>query len=146
MAYLYESFVKPFESAAAGLLHAAVDLFHGEATTLRHSDQEARLPHDLYAHDDVQTEWWYYTGHCETTAGRYFGFEFVFFKRRTDQDVVGIVPIRALANPIYFAHFAISDAHAGTFKYDHIRSFNGMLDLPVSMSETSWEMIISPPA
>ena len=71
MAYLYESFVKPFESAAAGLLHAAVDLFHGEATTLRHSDQEARLPHDLYAHDDVQTEWWYYTGHCETTAGRY---------------------------------------------------------------------------
>jgi predicted secreted hydrolase len=140
MADLYESYFKPVESAAALLLHAAVDLFHGEAAVLRNSHEEARLPQDLYAHDDVQTEWWYYTGHCRTASGRQFGFEFVFFKRRTDQDVVGIVPIRAVANPMYFAHFAISDTYTRTFTYDHIRSFNGMFDLPVSMSETSYDL------
>ena len=36
------------------------------------------LPRDLAAHGNVQTEWWYYTGHFTTEMGRQFGFELVF--------------------------------------------------------------------
>src|SRR3712207_7275657 len=43
----------------------------------------------LYAHREAQTEWWYYTGHMRTERGRRFGFELVFFKRRTDLDRFG---------------------------------------------------------
>ncbi|MFH4242758.1 lipocalin-like domain-containing protein, partial [Acinetobacter baumannii] len=44
------------------------------------------LPGDLFTHSNAQTEWWYYTGHLESENGRQFGFELVFFKRRTDLD------------------------------------------------------------
>ncbi len=69
------------------------------------------LPRDHYAHDDYQTEWWYYTGTLDAEDGRTFGFELVFFKRRTENDFyLGIpVPGRWLSNPAHLAHFAIAD-------------------------------------
>jgi len=47
--------------------------------------------------------------HIKTEDGREFGFELVFFKRRTDLDRFSVVPVRLLGNPYYFAHFAITD-------------------------------------
>jgi predicted secreted hydrolase len=122
------------------LIEAAVDFFSEASVRLRHTKAHASLPEDLFAHADVQTEWWYYTGHCETASGRRFGFELVFFKRRTDLDSIGIFPVRAIANPMYFAHFAISDVDKGEFRYEHTRSFAGQFDLPVSMSETAFDL------
>ena len=39
------------------------------------------FPRDLGAHDDYQTEWWYYTGNLQTADGRPFGFQFTIFRR-----------------------------------------------------------------
>lgn len=136
------SFLKPLENLAATALDGVAGLLGNGRTALRDapSDGTVTLPDDLFAKPDVQTEWWYYTGHCETEDGRPFGFELVFFKRRTDLDRLGILPVMALANPMYFAHFAISDLRARTFRYEHIRSFDRPLELPVRMSETAYDI------
>lgn len=93
------------------------------------------LPGDLFAHSNAQTEWWYYTGHLETESGRQFGFELVFFKRRTDLDRFGPVPLRLLGNPFYFAHFALTDKKSREFHYAHKKSSNGPLDEPAEAAE-----------
>jgi predicted secreted hydrolase len=69
------------------------------------------LPRDHYAHDDFQTEWWYYTGVLSAEDQRTFGFELVFFRRRTEYDhYLGIpIPGHWIANPAHLAHFAIAD-------------------------------------
>ncbi|MGH9947391.1 MAG: lipocalin family protein [Pyrinomonadaceae bacterium] len=102
------------------------------------------LPLDLFAHTDVQTEWWYYTGHCETESKKRFGFELAFFKRRTDLDKFGIVPLRLIANPMYAAHFAISEIGRKKFQYDHLRSFGSMFDLQAKMSEEEFLIELGP--
>jgi predicted secreted hydrolase len=141
MPNMYETLLRPFEFVAAGLLETAADILSsGDRIEFRPAEVEISLPADLFAHADVQTEWWYYTGHCRSESGRDFGFELVFFKRRTDLDSLGIIPVRALANPMYFAHFGVSDITSGKFKYDHRRSFNKPFDLPVSMSESSYDL------
>lgn len=137
-----DSFLKPLQDLAATALDGVAGFLGNGNPALRDapSDGAVTLPDDLFAKADVQTEWWYYTGHCETEDGRPFGFELVFFKRRTDLDRLGIVPVMALANPMYFAHFAISDLDARSFRYEHIRSFDRPLEMPVRMSETACDI------
>ncbi|HEX7958178.1 MAG TPA: lipocalin family protein [Pyrinomonadaceae bacterium] len=120
------------EQAAADVLEGLADVVTGPASTLRDGTEHAGvvLPRDLYAHAQAQTEWWYYTGHVETDAGRRLGFELVFFKRRTDLDRFGVVPLRLIGNPLYLAHFAVTDESRGTFRYDHRKSANGLFDPP----------------
>ena len=129
-------FLRTLESAAGGALEQLADLVAGKASTLRDGTEHApvELPRDLYAHKDAQTEWWYYTGHMHTRAGRRFGFELVFFKRRTDLDRFGVVPLRLLANPIHLAHFAVTDESRGVFRYAHRKSANGPFDAPALAS------------
>ncbi|HZI18941.1 MAG TPA: lipocalin family protein [Pyrinomonadaceae bacterium] len=117
---------------AAGVLDQFADIVAGKASTLRDGTEHAGvvLPRDLYAHAGAQTEWWYYTGHLTTEGGRSLGFELVFFKRRTDLDRFGVVPLRLIANPLYLAHFAVTDESRGRFRYDHRKSANGLLDPP----------------
>lgn len=107
----FNEIYKTIETNTANFLEGVADTFIGKADTLRDGTEfnPVELPRDLYAHKNAQTEWWYYTGHFETTSGNHFGFEFVFFKRRTDLDKFSLVPLRLLGNPIYFAHFAITD-------------------------------------
>ncbi len=135
-------FFKPLEYFASTTLDgiAGVLGYGGAKLADAPSDGKVNLPQDLFAQANAQTEWWYYTGHCQTESRIEFGFELVFFKRRTDLDRLGIVPMMALANPMYFAHFAIADVTRGIFKYDHIRSFGKPFDNPVSMSETSCDI------
>jgi len=130
------NYTKPLEQAAASLLDQLADTLVGKASTLRNGTEhhDVELPRDLYAHADAQTEWWYYTGHLHTESGRNFGFELVFFKRRTDLDRFGVVPLRLLANPIYFAHFAVTDESRAHFRYEHRKSTNGTFDLPAAAS------------
>ncbi len=131
------NFIESFEQTAAALLETVADAVVGKASTLRDGTEHAgvELPRDLYAHNEAQTEWWYYTGHLQTSAGRRFGFELVFFKRRTDLDRFGVVPLRLIANPLYLAHFALTDESRGAFRYEHRKSANGLLD-PSALTST----------
>ncbi|HVG32542.1 MAG TPA: lipocalin family protein [Pyrinomonadaceae bacterium] len=129
--------VQPLEEIAANVLDRVADVIAGEASSLRDGTEHAgvQLPRDLYAHRDAQTEWWYYTGHLQTDSGRRFGFELVFFKRRTDLDRFGIVPLRLIANPLYLAHFALTDETRNSFRYEHRKSTGGKFDLRAEAGE-----------
>jgi len=130
-------FIAPLQSLASDMLDHIADTVVGRASTLRDGTEHAgvELPRDLYAHKNAQTEWWYYTGHLQTIAGKRFGFEFVFFKRRTDLDRFGVIPLRLIANPLYLAHFAVTDEAKKSFRYEHRKSTGGMFDLPAQAHE-----------
>jgi len=134
--------LESIEQTASGLLDGLADVLVGEASTLRDGTEHAgvELPRDLYAHEVAQTEWWYYTGHAQTERGRRFGFELVFFKRRTDLDRFGVVPLRLLANPLYLAHFAVTDEARKLFRYEHRKSAAGVFDPPAGMSTRSYRL------
>ncbi|MGI8787389.1 MAG: lipocalin family protein [Pyrinomonadaceae bacterium] len=134
--------LKTFEKTATDFLEGAADVFLGKADSLRDGTEHepVSLPRDLAAHKNVQTEWWYYTGHGETNSGKRFGFELVFFKRRTDLDKFSLVPLRLFGNPIYFAHFALTDSSDKKFRYAHRKSANGFFDLPASASEKHFHL------
>ncbi len=141
---MYKHLFQPVEDLAVSVLGVIDDLVGNKKGPLREppSNGKVTVPDDLFAKPDVQTEWWYYTGHCKAGSGREFGFELVFFKRRTDRDRLGIFPMSILANPMYFAHFAISDITRHRFRYEHIRSFNRSLDPPATASETMCDVRI----
>src|SRR5262249_8556976 len=63
------------------------------------------FPRDAAPHDAL-TEWWYYTGHLTASDGRAFGFEFVIFQVRRQDQPTG-----------YLGHFAVSDIDAQTFSH-----------------------------
>lgn len=138
----FQDFVKTVEKSAAVFFESVADTFVGKAENLRDGTEfdAVELPRDLAAHRHAQTEWWYYTGHGETDSGKKFGFELVFFKRRTDEDKFSLVPLRLFGNPLYFAHFALTDVSEKKFRYAHRKSANGMFDLPASASEKHFHL------
>ncbi|MGD9587824.1 MAG: lipocalin family protein [Pyrinomonadaceae bacterium] len=137
---LYTSFFRNAERTASSFFDAIADTFAGEPDHLRDGTEfePVVLPRDLAAHSNVQTEWWYYTGHGRGDRGLDFGFELVFFKRRTDLDRFSIVPLRLIGNPYYFAHFAVTDKSSGKFRYAHRKSSNGLLDLRAAAGRTHY--------
>lgn len=74
------------------------------------------FPRDHGSHDEYRTEWWYYTGHLSTEAGRRYGFELTFFR-------VGVTPpgpakdTRWDLEQLALAHFAITDIDGRRFRY-----------------------------
>lgn len=138
------SFFRNAEQAATGFFETITDTFAGKASDLRDGTEfdPVTLPRDLAAHANAQTEWWYYTGHAVTSSGREFGFELVFFKRRTDLDKLAVVPLRLLGNPFYFAHFAITDKTSNSFKYAHRKSANRQFDLPAFANEEHFHLTL----
>ncbi len=98
---------------AAGLVTAFFIFRHPTPVEFQQAttSQPVRFPRDEAAHFDAQTEWWYYTGFLTGEDDRRYGFELVFFKVYVPPDVRlgGILPIKWSNNPIYFAHFAVSD-------------------------------------
>jgi predicted secreted hydrolase len=77
-----------------------------------------QFPRDHSAHPDFKTEWWYFTGHLESTAGAKYGFQLTFFRQ-------GLIPPEAAAGSksrfvrsgFHFAHFAISDLGREKFHF-----------------------------
>jgi predicted secreted hydrolase len=65
-----------------------------------------QFPGDHGAHPEARLEWWYYTGHLSSRAGRRYGFELTFFR-------IGIEGER----DVDLAHFAISDIDGKTFHF-----------------------------
>ena len=136
-AFDFTNILENIEKSASDLFESAAEIFVGKAETLRDGTEHdpVELPRDLFAHPNAQTEWWYYTGHFATDSGRQFGFELVFFKRRTDLDKFSLVPLRVFGNPIYFAHFALTDYENKSFRYAHRKSANSFFDRPATASE-----------
>ncbi len=130
------------QRSATEIFEEIAETLAGPAESLRDGTEfdPVTLPRDLYAHANAQTEWWYYTGHGETAEGERFGFELVFFKRRTDLDKLSMIPMRILGNPIYFAHFALTDLDQESFFYSHRKSSNGWFDHPASASESHFHL------
>lgn len=77
------------------------------------------FPRDLGAHEQYQTEWWYYTGNLETENGREFGYQFTIFRRAlTPQSPITDTLSEESewrSNQVYFAHFTLSDIETETF-------------------------------
>ncbi|MBV8084729.1 MAG: carotenoid 1,2-hydratase [Chloroflexi bacterium] len=64
-----------------------------------------QLPQDDAPHQAL-TEWWYYTGHLSSTAGKTYGFELVIFQGTRADDPNA-----------YAAHFAVTDNAANQFHW-----------------------------
>src|SRR5574341_340696 len=75
------------------------------------------FPADHAAHPDYRTEWWYYTGHLQTTTGKRYGYQLTFFRHRVDSSGLTINPSQWFADNVYMAHMAITDETARRFVY-----------------------------
>ncbi|MBI4390153.1 MAG: carotenoid 1,2-hydratase [Nitrospinae bacterium] len=76
------------------------------------------FPRDFGSHDDFRVEWWYYTGNLEEMDGsRAFGYQLTFFRVALEGAEKAVNPSRWKADPIYFAHLALSDLGGGSFHF-----------------------------
>jgi len=77
-----------------------------------------RFPADHGAHRDFKTEWWYFTGRLRDGKGREFGYQVTFFREGVRPP--GSVPAECapfIPHDVKFAHFALTDAAAGRFRF-----------------------------
>lgn len=77
---------------------------NGAETVPAPTGDRVQLPRDDGAHQSL-LEWWYWAGHLKTDAGRWFGFELVFFEVR----LVGVT--------LQVTHHAITDIQNKSFHY-----------------------------
>jgi len=69
------------------------------------------FPRDHGSHADFRTEWWYLTGHLDSTQGKRFGFQVTFFRQAgRDGD--------AKVSHLHLAHAALLDAKTGGFLHE----------------------------
>ena len=88
------------------------------ASAVRPPDpQPIVLPADDAPHHRL-TEWWYYTGHLQTAAGKHFGFEFVVFRAER-----GSFPVA------WASHLALTDESGDRFLYDQRAQIGPEVDL-----------------
>lgn len=73
------------------------------------------FPHDLGAHPDYRTEWWYITGWLQDAAGVERGFQLTFFRVRT---LIGDDnPSRFAPSQLILAHAAVADPATGRLRH-----------------------------
>ncbi|WNZ26270.1 hypothetical protein HJG54_27915 [Leptolyngbya sp. NK1-12] len=96
-----------------------------------------QFPQDFGAHEDYQTEWWYYTGNMATDEGREFGFQLTFFRQALAPEPAQPVANQAShwrSNQVYSAHFTISDIAQKKF-YPYERFSRGTVGLAGAETE-----------
>jgi len=83
--------------------------------------------HAITCWNDQQTQWWYFSGNLVSGDGRRFGYELVFFRRKTLFDFLGFLPGRWFKRNLFVAHFALSqmgtEASRKRFHYWHRGGF-----------------------
>ncbi len=78
--------------------------------------RELVFPRDFGAHDDFQTEWWYYTGNLLSGDGREYGYQLTFFRRALSSPAERVERDSAwAADQIYLAHFTVTDVTGERF-------------------------------
>jgi predicted secreted hydrolase len=65
-----------------------------------------QFPRDHGAHEDYNTEWWYFTGHLKS-KDRTFGFELTFFRVGVNHQQISSSAWNV--KNVYLAHFAVTD-------------------------------------
>ncbi len=105
-----------------GIVSTSAQLPQVSKSTQQKQLPPIRFPQDEAAHNDL-TEWWYYTGHMNTTdtngKAHTYGFELVVFQA-----------LRSNFPPVYASHFAISDVTRGEFHFDQRRLIEPNADIP----------------
>ena len=76
------------------------------------------FPRDYGAHPDLRTEWWYITGHANSSASdrREFGFQLTFFRTRVD--AAQTIQSKFAAQQLIFAHAAVTDVQGEKLWHD----------------------------
>jgi len=84
--------------AASGFAHAT-------------EPREFAFPQDHASHPDYRSEWWYFTGNLEASAGRHFGFELTFFRYAAAPPAPrGEADSAWRTEQIWMAHLAVTDS------------------------------------
>jgi predicted secreted hydrolase len=87
------------------------------------------FPREHGSHPEAAIEWWYYTGHLSDADGKAYGFQVTFFRARD----------------LHLAHFAWTDAAAGTFAYDEkthlgLPGIAGASDVGLDVYNEDWSV------
>lgn len=89
-----------------------------------------QFPRDHASHPNFKTEWWYYTGHLQTTDGKRYGYELTFFRigneliQNTGENLRKQGPWTT--KNLYAAHFALSDVNNKQFFYSEKLNRTGL--------------------
>jgi len=98
------------------------------------------FPKDHGAHNDFQTEWWYYTGNLATESGRRFGYQLTFFRRAVVPPEMRIDrPSDWSVEQVYLAHFALTDVQTGQF-YANEKIGRGAAGLAGAVGEPAYQV------
>lgn len=96
------------------------------------------FPRDFGSHPQLQTEWWYITGHCTVGAAaqaRVFGFQLTFFRARVEGTQA--MESRFAAKQLLFAHAALTDLQGQRFWHDQRIARAGFGVASASESDTA---------
>ncbi|MFN7037776.1 MAG: lipocalin-like domain-containing protein [Bellilinea sp.] len=98
------------------------------------------FPKDQGAHNDFQTEWWYYTGNLATESGRRFGYQLTFFRRAIISPSVRTDRLSEWGvEQVYLAHFAMTDVQNNRF-YASEKVGRGAAGLAGAVGEPAYEV------
>ncbi|MBM4286412.1 MAG: carotenoid 1,2-hydratase [Deltaproteobacteria bacterium] len=75
------------------------------------------FPRDHGAHPEYRSEWWYYSGHLQSTAGEGFGYELTFFRVALKPPSAAASRSAWAAHTVYFAHLALTAPRRQTFLF-----------------------------
>ncbi len=79
--------------------------------------QKMSFPRDHGSHDDARVEWWYVTGQLDTPSGKRLGYQLTFFRTGVEDAPRSARTSAFAARDLFLAHFARTDAAAGTFRF-----------------------------
>jgi predicted secreted hydrolase len=86
------------------------------------------FPRDHAAHPAFQTEWWYYTGHLVSAAGKRFGFQVTLFRHGLKPQDPGGGSDEGGGDQVLFGHAALTNETDGTFRYREVISRGSRID------------------
>ncbi|GAP10582.1 predicted secreted hydrolase [Bellilinea caldifistulae] len=98
------------------------------------------FPKDHGAHNDFQTEWWYYTGNLASETGRRFGYQLTFFRRAiVPPDMRTGRPSEWGVEQVYLAHFGFTDVENDQF-YASEKIGRGAAGLAQAIGEPAYQV------
>ena len=110
--------------AAGHLAGAEVSMASHDGFALPQPGTRFVFPRDHGSHPEFKIEWWYLTGHLETTnhqpaTPRRFGFQATFFRRAAPHSKEPGVPSESFASDqLHLAHMALLDGQTGQFHHE----------------------------
>ena len=109
--------VEPTDTSTLARISAVEALAGGttEGYALASAPRDLAFPQDHGPHPEFKTEWWYFTGHLASPAGRRFGYQLTFFRQAITPEMLPRSSTWA-TRQLYMAHFALSDIDGGSFR------------------------------